>query len=209
MSAKAKSKASKRSSPQAADELKTNVSESEALYAEAPASAAESEDAPAADAAQADNAQQQADEVARLQVALNDLQDQLLRARAEVENVRRRAQDEVGKASKFAIEKFAAALLPVKDSLESALTTENQTLDNLREGVELTLRQLESAFTTGALVEDNPLHQKFDPTRHQAISAVPAPDVEPNTVVTVLQKGYLINERVLRPALVMVAQAAS
>ena len=209
MSAKAKSKASKRSSSQATDELKTNVSESEALYAEAPASTAESEDAPAADAAQADNAQQQADEVARLQVALNDLQDQLLRARAEVENVRRRAQDEVGKASKFAIEKFAAALLPVKDSLESALTTENQTLDNLREGVELTLRQLESAFTTGALVEDNPLHQKFDPTRHQAISAVPAPDVEPNTVVTVLQKGYLINERVLRPALVMVAQAAS
>ena len=201
MSAKAKSK-SKRSSAQAADELKTNVSESEALYAEAPAEAAESETNDAA-------AQQQADEVARLQVALNDLQDQLLRARAEVENVRRRAQDEVGKASKFAIEKFAAALLPVKDSLESALTTENQTLDNLREGVELTLRQLESAFSTGGLVEDNPLQQKFDPTRHQAISAVPTPDAEPNTVVTVLQKGYLINERVLRPALVMVAQAAS
>lgn len=201
MSAKAKSK-SKRSSAQAADELKTNVSESEALYAEAPAEAAESETNDAA-------AQPQSEEVARLQVALNDLQDQLLRARAEVENVRRRAQDEVGKASKFAIEKFAAALLPVKDSLESALTTENQTLDNLREGVELTLRQLESAFSTGGLVEDNPLQQKFDPTRHQAISAVPTPDAEPNTVVTVLQKGYLINERVLRPALVMVAQAAS
>lgn len=199
MSAKAKSK---RSSAQAADELKTNVSESEALYAEAPAEAAESETNDAA-------AQPQSEEVARLQVALNDLQDQLLRARAEVENVRRRAQDEVGKASKFAIEKFAAALLPVKDSLESALTTENQTLDNLREGVELTLRQLESAFSTGGLVEDNPLQQKFDPTRHQAISAVPTPDAEPNTVVTVLQKGYLINERVLRPALVMVAQAAS
>ena len=208
MSAKAKSTASKRSSPQAADELKTNVSESEALYAEAPASAAESEDAPAADAAQADDAQR-AEEVARLQVALTDLQDQLLRARAEVENVRRRAQDEVGKASKFAIEKFAAALLPVKDSLESALTTENQTLDNLREGVELTLRQLESAFTTGEISEDNPLQQKFDPARHQAISAVPTPDAEPNTVVTVLQKGYLIHERVQRPALVMVAQAAS
>ncbi|MBR4736508.1 MAG: nucleotide exchange factor GrpE [Rhodocyclaceae bacterium] len=202
MSAKAKSKSSKRSSAQAADELKTNVSESEALYAEAPAEAAESETNDAA-------AQPQSEEVARLQVALNDLQDQLLRARAEVENVRRRAQDEVGKASKFAIEKFAAALLPVKDSLESALTTENQTLDNLREGVELTLRQLESAFSTGGLVEDNPLQQKFDPTRHQAISAVPTPDAEPNTVVTVLQKGYLINERVLRPALVMVAQAAS
>lgn len=207
MSAKAKSKASKRSSPQAADELKTNVSESEALYAEAPAGAAESE-ASAADAAQTDDVQR-AEEVARLQAALTDLQDQLLRARAEVENVRRRAQDEVGKASKFAIEKFAAALLPVKDSLESALTTENQTLDNLREGVELTLRQLESAFTTGEISEDNPLQQKFDPARHQAISAVPTPDAEPNTVVTVLQKGYLIHERVLRPALVMVAQAAS
>lgn len=207
MSAKAKSKASKRSSPQAADELKTNVSESEALYAEAPAGAAETE-ASAADAAQTDDAQR-VEEVARLQVALTDLQDQLLRARAEVENVRRRAQDEVGKASKFAIEKFAAALLPVKDSLESALTTENQTLDNLREGVELTLRQLESAFTTGEISEDNPLQQKFDPARHQAISAVPTPDAEPNTVVTVLQKGYLIHERVLRPALVMVAQAAS
>ena len=131
--------------------------------------------------------------------------DAWLRAKAETENMRRRAQDDIAKASKFAAEKFATAMLPVKDSLEAALAVENQTVDKIREGVELTLRQLVSAFEGAKLAEENPLGQKFDPNRHQAISMVEA-DAEPNTVVTVLQKGYLLNERVIRPAMVMVAK---
>lgn len=177
----------------------------EAILAEIEASADQesfpedaAEDAPAADSAES---------IAALQKELAERQDALLRARAEAENLRRRAQEEVGKASKFAIEKFAAALLPVRDSLESALLTENQTLENLRQGVELTLKQLDAAFGSAGVAEENPLEKAFDPNRHQAISTVPTSDAEPNTVVTVLQKGYLIRERVLRPALVMVAQA--
>ena len=132
--------------------------------------------------------------------------DAWLRAKAETENMRRRAQEDIAKASKFAAEKFATAMLPVKDSLEAALAAENQTVDKIREGVELTLRQLVSAFEGAKLAEENPLGQKFDPNKHQAISMVEA-DAEPNTVVTVLQKGYLLNERVIRPAMVMVAKA--
>ncbi|MDR0716058.1 MAG: nucleotide exchange factor GrpE [Azoarcus sp.] len=129
-----------------------------------------------------------------------------LRARAETENVRRRAQEDVAKAAKFAAEKFAGAMLPVKDSLEAALAIENQTLEKLREGVELTLRQLAAAFESANLAEENPLGQKFDPNRHQAIGTLEA-DAEPNTVIEVLQKGYLLHERVIRPAMVMVAKA--
>lgn len=131
--------------------------------------------------------------------------DAWLRAKAETENMRRRAQDDIAKASKFAAEKFATAMLPVKDSLEAALAVENQTVDKIREGVELTLRQLIAAFDGAKLAEENPLGQKFDPNKHQAISMVEA-DAEANTVVTVLQKGYLLNERVIRPAMVMVAK---
>ncbi|WP_114649822.1 nucleotide exchange factor GrpE [Pseudothauera hydrothermalis] len=132
--------------------------------------------------------------------------DAWLRAKAETENVRRRAQEDIAKASKFAAEKFAAAMLPVKDSLEAALATENQTLEKLREGVELTLKQLISAFEGANLTEENPLGQKFDPNKHQAIGTLEA-DAEPNTVLNVLQKGYLLHERVIRPALVMVAKS--
>lgn len=131
--------------------------------------------------------------------------DAWLRAKAEGENIRRRAQEDISKASKFAAEKFASAMLPVRDSLEAALATENQTLEKLREGVELTLKQLNSAFEGAAISEENPLGTKFDPNKHQAIGAVES-DAEPNTVVMVLQKGYTLHERVLRPALVQVAQ---
>ena len=134
--------------------------------------------------------------------------DAWLRAKAETENVRRRAQEDIVKAGKFAAEKFASAMLPVKDSLEAALATENQTLEKLREGVELTLRQLVSAFEGANLAEENPLGQKFDPNKHQAISMIEA-DAEANTVVNVLQKGYLLNERVIRPAMVMVSKGKS
>ncbi len=134
--------------------------------------------------------------------------DAWLRAKAETENVRRRAQEDIAKASKFAGEKFAGAMLPVKDSLEAALAADNQTLEKLREGVELTLKQLVAAFESQGLAEENPLDQRFDPNRHQAISAIEA-DAEPNTVINVLQKGYLLNERVIRPAMVVVSKGKS
>ncbi|MBV2235116.1 MAG: nucleotide exchange factor GrpE [Sterolibacterium sp.] len=130
-----------------------------------------------------------------------------LRAKAETENVRRRAQEDVSKAHKFASEKFATELLAVKDSLEAAFATENQTLENLMAGVELTLRQLNTAFEKSSVVELNPLNEKFDPHWHQAIGQLDAPEgVEANQVLQVLQKGYALHERVLRPALVMVAK---
>jgi molecular chaperone GrpE len=134
--------------------------------------------------------------------------DAWLRAKADAENIRRRAQEDIAKASKFAAEKFATAMLPVKDSLEAALATENQTLESLREGVELTLKQLAAAFQTAGVTEENPGDTKFDPNRHQAIGMVEA-EGDPNTVVNVLQKGYLLHERVLRPAMVVVSKAKS
>jgi molecular chaperone GrpE len=132
--------------------------------------------------------------------------DAWLRAKAETENVRRRAQEDILKAGKFAVERFAAELLAVKDSLEAALGNENQAAEALRGGVELTLRQLVAAFEKSNLVEINPVGDKFDPHRHQAISQIEA-DGEPNRVVTVLQKGYALHDRVIRPALVMVSKA--
>lgn len=137
--------------------------------------------------------------------------DAWLRAKAEGENIRRRAQEDISKAHKFAVEKFATELLAVKDSLEAALANENQSAENLRSGVELTLRQLVAVFEKSNVVEVNPLREKFDPHKHQAISQVPAPDdsFAPNHVVMVLQKGYTLNERTIRPALVTVAAANS
>ena len=131
--------------------------------------------------------------------------DAWLRAKAETENVRRRAVEDIAKASKFAVEKFARELVAVKDSLEAGLAAENPSVESLKSGTELTLKQLVAAFEKSALKEINPIGEKFDPNFHQAISMIEA-DQEPNTVVTVLQKGYLLAERVLRPALVVVAK---
>ncbi|MBI5329399.1 MAG: nucleotide exchange factor GrpE [Betaproteobacteria bacterium] len=132
--------------------------------------------------------------------------DAWLRAKAETENVRRRAIDDADKARKFAVEKFAGDLLAVKDSLEAALAVNDAaTLESVKSGVELTLKQLSSVFDKNALNEINPLGSKFDPNCHQAIGMVDGKG-EPNTVATVLQKGYLLNERVIRPALVMVVK---
>jgi molecular chaperone GrpE len=128
-----------------------------------------------------------------------------LRAKAETENIRRRGQEDVSKAHKFGVEGFASALLAVKDSLDAALTVENTSIESFKEGVELTSRQLISVFEKFSITEIDPQGQKFDPHRHQAISQVEA-DAEPNTVVTVLQKGYLLHDRVLRPALVVVSK---
>ena len=132
--------------------------------------------------------------------------DAWLRAKAESENIRRRAQDDIAKASKFAIERFAEALLPVKDTLEMALADQNP--ESMRTGVELTLKNLVTAFEKGQLKEENPVGLKFDPNKHQAIALVDA-EQDANTVVAVLQKGYLIGERTLRPAMVTVAKAKS
>ena len=164
------------------------------------------------EAAQAAHEAQQADalaaaqaEAALLQAKVADLNDQFLRAKAEAENARRRAEDEVSKARKFAVESFAESLLPVCDSLEAGLAIQSATPEQIREGAEATLRQLKSALERNKVIEINPAAgTKFDPHQHQAISMVPA-DQEANTVVGVLQKGYLIAERVLRPALVTVA----
>jgi len=142
--------------------------------------------------------------LAEAQARLAEAQESFLRAKAETENVRRRGQEDVAKAHKFAIESFAEHLLPVMDSLEAAVTHSSDDLAKVREGVELTLRQLTGALEKGKVVALNPVGEKFDPHRHQAISMVPA-DQEPNTVVAVLQKGYVIADRVLRPALVTVA----
>lgn len=133
-----------------------------------------------------------------------EVADAYLRAKAEAENTRRRAEDEIVKARKYAVESFADSLLPVKDSLEAAIAIPAATPEQLLEGVHATLRQLSSALERNKVVEINPAAGlKFDPHQHQAISVVPAPQ-DPNTVVSVLQKGYLINDRVLRPALVTV-----
>jgi molecular chaperone GrpE len=144
-------------------------------------------------------------EVAALQAKVTELQDQYIRGQAEVQNARRRADDEVSKARKFALESFADSLLPVLDSLEAGLAVQTATPEQIREGAEATLRQLKSALERNKIVAIDPAAgAKFDPAQHQAISVVPA-EQEANTVVTVLQKGYLIAERVLRPALVTVA----
>jgi molecular chaperone GrpE len=135
-----------------------------------------------------------------------EMQDAFLRAKADTENIRRRAQEDISRARKFAIESFAEAMVPVKDSLETALLIETPSIESLKEGVDMTLKQLNSAFEKNKLVEICPkAGDKLDPMKHQAISMVPA-EQDANTIVTVLQKGYMIADRLLRPALVTVAQ---
>lgn len=148
-----------------------------------------------------------AETLTQLEAKVLELQDAFMRAKAEGENIRRRAQDDISKAHKFAIESFAESLVPVKDSLEMGLKVEAPTVESIKEGVEMTLKQLSAAFEKNRLLEINPQQgDKLDPMKHQAISMVPA-DQEANTIVTVLQKGYTIADRLLRPALVTVAQA--
>ncbi len=160
--------------------------------------------APAAPETPADPLSEALAELAVVQAKNTDLADQFLRAKAEVENARRRAEEEISKARKFAVEAFAESLLPVADSLTAGLAIADATTEQLREGSEATLRQLKSALERHKVIEINPqAGAKFDPHQHQAISVVPA-EQEANTVVSVLQKGYLIADRVLRPALVTV-----
>jgi molecular chaperone GrpE len=131
--------------------------------------------------------------------------DAWLRAKAEADNIRKRAQIELANAHKYAIETFAAELLPVKDSLEATLAAEGAAIDALKSGVDLTLKQLIAVFEKASLREIDPAGEKFDPHQHQAISMLPS-EKEPNTVINVLQKGYALHDRVIRPALVTVAK---
>ncbi len=139
------------------------------------------------------------------ELAAEEHRDAWLRAKAEADNIRKRAQLDIANAHKYGIESFASELLTVKDSLEAALAINNATIENIKSGVELTLKQLNSVFERFSLAEINPAGQKFDPHRHQAINTIES-EAEPNTVVQVFQKGYLLNDRVIRPALVAVAK---
>ena len=144
-------------------------------------------------------------EITNLKAKNLELADSYLRAKAEAENARRRAEEEISKARKFAVESFAESLLPVTDSLEAGLQIKDATVEQIRAGSQATLQQLKSALERNKVLEIAPqAGTKFDPHHHQAISMVPA-EQEANTVVSVLQKGYLIADRVLRPALVTVA----
>lgn len=160
-----------------------------------------------------------ADDVEHLQQTLQaaeeeieGLKDQYLRAKAEMENVRRRAETDLSNAHKYAIERFAAEVLTVKDSLELAqaidIQSENaEAVAKMHQGLELTLKQMDTIFEKFALVTVEPKGEKFDPEQHQAITMVESQDVEPNHIVEVVQKGYLLNGRVLRPAMVIIAKA--
>jgi molecular chaperone GrpE len=149
-------------------------------------------------------------EATRVQVTEN--LDKFLRAKAETENVRRRAETDVASAHKFAIERFALEMLAVKDSLERARTidlkTSDAALEKMFEGIDLTLKLMDSIFQKFALTEISPaIGEKFDPEKHQAMSAQDNAEVSPNHVLMALQKGYLLNNRLLRPALVIIAKA--
>ncbi|MEO3712834.1 nucleotide exchange factor GrpE [Roseateles flavus] len=159
----------------------------------------------AADAAPAATELSPEQKLADLEARLAEMSDAYLRAKAEVENIRRRSDEEMSKARKFAVEGFAEAMLPVMDSMEAAIARPDARVEQVLEGVHATRRQLAAALERNKVLEINPAAgTKFDPHQHQAISMVPA-DQEANTVVAVLQKGYSIAERVLRPALVTVA----
>ena len=153
-------------------------------------------------------------EVDALKAQAQEFQEQMLRSQAEMQNVRRRAEIDVEKAHKFALEKFVKELLPVADSLEKAVeSTEaqedvgNKQVASIREGVEMTLNLLMNSLRKFNVEQLDPVGEPFDPQKHEALSMVPAPDSEPNSVVAVVQKGYTLNERVVRPAMVMVAKA--
>jgi molecular chaperone GrpE len=137
---------------------------------------------------------------------IEDLKSQVLYAKAEAENIRRRSYEEADKTRKFAIEGFSQELLSVKDSLEASLGSDNVDNNILIDGVELTLKQLNAVFEKFNIVEINPIGEKFDPNEHQAMSMVESKEQESNTVLSVLQKGYKLNDRVIRPAMVSVVK---
>lgn len=156
------------------------------------------------DAAPADPAPDLAEILRKAETEVADLKDAWLRAKAETENVRRMGQADVARAHKFAVERFASDLLAVRDALEQTMSTGNATPEQLREGVDLTLKSLAAAFDRASIMAIDPAGERFDPNRHQAMAMIPS-GKPAQTVVQVFQKGYLLHDRVLRPALVAVS----
>ncbi|WP_027858963.1 nucleotide exchange factor GrpE [Marinobacterium jannaschii] len=161
-----------------------------------------------AEATELPDAAELATQLAAAQAEIAELKDQMLRVQAESQNIRRRAEMDVEKAHKFGLEKFANELLPLADNLERALESagEDEASQALREGVEMTLKMFIDGMAKFSLDQVNPMGETFDPQLHQAMSMVPAPDAEPNTVIAVMQKGYTLHGRLIRPAMVMVAK---
>lgn len=163
--------------------------------------------------ASAEAGAQEQDEASALREQVREFQEQVLRSQAEMQNVRRRAEIDVEKAHKFALDKFVKELLPVADSLEKAVETteahqdEDERMASIREGAEMTLNLFMNTLRKFNVAQLNPVGEPFDPQHHEAMSMVPAPDAEPNSVVAVVQKGYTLNDRVVRPAMVVVAKA--
>ena len=148
----------------------------------------------------------QTDQTNDYEQQIEELKNQVLYAKAETENVRRRGFEDAEKTRKYALESFSQELLTVKDSLEASLNSETIDLTTLKDGVELTLKQLNSVFEKFNIDEINPIDEKFNPNEHQAISMIESEDKEANTILNVLQKGYILNERVIRPAMVVVSK---
>jgi len=148
----------------------------------------------------------QTDQSNDYELQIEELKNQVLYAKAETENVRRRGFEDAEKTRKYALESFSQELLTVKDSLEASLNSETIDLTTLKDGVELTLKQLNSVFEKFNIDEINPIDEKFNPNEHQAISMIESEDKEANTILNVLQKGYKLNERVIRPAMVVVSK---
>ncbi|WP_458526670.1 nucleotide exchange factor GrpE [Onishia taeanensis] len=188
-------------------ELERTVAEGEVEPQEAREGADAETDAEVIDNAEADVLAAQVEE---LEESLKEAKDQQLRAAAEAQNVRRRAEQDVDKARKFALEKFVKELLPVIDSLEKALEAmQDGASDAHREGVSMTLKMQQDVLGKFGVETVDPQGEPFDPQFHEALTMVPSPDVEPNSVIEVMQKGYLLNGRLVRPAMVVVSQAAS
>ena len=149
------------------------------------------------------------DQLQQAQTTIKDYWDQVVRMRAEVENNRKRAERDVENAHKYALKNFVDSLLPVIDSMEMgqvAANAENATLESIREGSELTMTMFAQVLERSGLQQINPLGEKFDPEKHQAISMVEVPDAAPNSVIDVMQKGFSLNDRLIRPAMVVVAK---
>ncbi len=147
-------------------------------------------------------------ELAAAVAEVESLKDQMLRIQADAQNVRRRAEQDVEKAHKFGVEKFANEMLPIMDSLERAIEAfgDDEALASMREGVEMTMNMFLSGLEKFKMEQVNPLGEAFDPALHQAMSMVEAADAEPNSVIAVMQKGYTLHGRLVRPAMVVVAK---
>ncbi|MBT3205289.1 MAG: nucleotide exchange factor GrpE [Gammaproteobacteria bacterium] len=151
-------------------------------------------------------------ELAKAQVTIKDYWDQIMRLNAEMENNRKRAQRDIENAHKFAVKNFAEALLPVSDSMEMGLNAaqaENANMDSIKEGITMTLELFQKTLEKNGITSVDPQGEKFDPEQHQAMSMMESDEADPNTVMAVMQKGYLLNERLIRPAMVVVSKAKS